>query len=70
MNLLADVAGDHTKGTSLKSAPDDYLANHDLDDNEKAAVKKTLESGDHSHIRDLLYDDDSPGGNVQVNIRF
>jgi hypothetical protein len=68
MNLLADVAGDTVKGASLVSDPDAYLADHDLDEEEKAAVKKTLETGDHAHIRDLLPDDDSSGRNVCVNI--
>lgn len=68
MNLLADVAGDASKGSSLKSDPDAYLANHDLDEEEKAAVKKTLETGDHAHIRSLMDDDDLAGSNVQVNI--
>ncbi len=66
--MLTDVAGDTAKNAFLKKDPDAYLADHDLDENEKDAVKNTLASGDHRHLRKLLNDDESAGGNVTVNI--
>lgn len=70
MNLLTDVASDAAQGVALKKDPDAYLAGCDLEDTEKEAVKKTLETGDHTHIHNALKDDgdQNPPANVQVNI--